>query len=278
MTDLYNPQQYQQPPQAEEPPQEPEPQGGGSPYDGLIAENAQGHRIVWRSNSSGRGRWVEVSPSTADTAAREQLEQETSMLSRLRDTSRLAEDFIEHNRYSGTGGLGQAHNNILGLELSVPAFRAPHRQAMQGLSAEMVRSNIRPGMAQTMNSDAEQMMAQRTYPSEEAGGDVNAERALRVLVNRDVQYELVNQMQQWLTRHPNLSGFQQQWQRSEPEIRRAITAQHVRSFGSRGYNLTNLNDRGLYEPGAGAHRPPLPQDGVIRMERDPNTGEIRRVR
>lgn len=274
MSDAYNaglrPEEGQQPRQQ---------QRGGSPYDGMIAQNAQGQRVVYRSNASGQGRWVEVSPATADAASREALENENALYARLRDTSRLAEDFIEHNRKSGTGGMGQSSNSILGLELGVPAWGAPHRQAMQGLSAEMVRSNIRPGMAQTMNSDAEAMLAGRTYPSEDAGGDVNAERAVRILVNRDMQAELIRQMEAWLRQHPSIAGFQEQWRQQEPALRSQLTRMHVTQFGSRGYNFPNLNERGVYEPGAGRGRRAGQDDGgAIQFERDPQTGEIRRAR
>ena len=260
-------------PPAAQPSQAPEARQSG--YHNRTGTTRDGARVVWQEPASGRGgRFVRISPATADPASRETLENEQALLSRLRDTSRLAESFIEHNRESGTGGAGQSP--------WFPAWRAPHRQAIQGLSAEMVRSNIRPGMATTMNSDAEQMMAMRTYPSQEAGGDVNAERAVRVLVNRDVQVELINRMEQWLTRNPSLTGFQEEWRRVEPELRREITAAHVSNFGGRGWNFPNLNDRGNYAPGAGRGRT---QDGGERrtqsafdLRLDEATGEYHMVR
>lgn len=276
----------EEPVAAQPQPQRPQQPQGGSPYDGMIAENAQGHRVVYRSNASGRGRWVEISPATADADSRQIWENEQSVLSQLRATSRLAEAFIDHNRQSGTGGFGQSEIDLPFFNVGVPAWRAPHRQAMQGLSADMVRSNIRPGMAQTMNSDAEAMMAARTYPSEESGGDINAERAVRILVNRDVQIELVNQIEQWLRQHPSIAGFQQHWRQVEPQLRENITREHVRRFGTSNYGFPRLNDRGIYDPNAPSiadrraaderRGAPSPQ-GAIRFERDPDTGEIRRV-
>lgn len=278
MTNAYDA-EIQQDDQEQQPPAQPrQQQQRGSPYDGMIAENAQGHRVVYRSAANGRGRWVELNPASADPDSRETLTNERALLSRLRDTSRLAESFIDHNTQSGTGGFGQSQNEILGFQFGVPAWRAPHRQAMQGLSAEMVRSNIRPGMASTMNSDAEQLMAARTYPNEQASGDVNAERAVRVLVSRDTQIELVRQMEEWLTRHPNLAGFQEHWQQIEPGVRDHLTQMHVRRFGSRTYGFRNLNDRGVYEPGAGDNRPATPQGETVQFRRNPQTGEIERVR
>lgn len=261
--------------QQEQPAAQPRQQRG-SPYDGMIAENAQGHRVIYRSNAQGRGRWVELSAATADPASREMLEAERNSLNVLRNTGRNAEAFLQHNAQSGTGGLGQAP--------WVPRINAPHRQAMQSLNSQMVRDNIRPGMAQTMNSDAEAQRAERTYPSESNAGDVNAEIAVRTLTNRDLQIELIYQMEQWLTQHPSLDGFQRHWQSMEPGLRDQIVRMHATRY-------PGLDAQGRYSsegrdwlgqvPAERRRRPrpdPAPAaGGTVRFERDPATGEIRRV-
>ena len=254
--------------------QQPQRQTQGSPYDGLIAENANGHRVVYRSNASGRGRWVEVSPANADAESRRILEGERGNLTRLRQTSQYAEEFIGHNRRSSTGGIGQ--------EPWVPTVGAPHRQAMRGLSAQMVRANIQPGQASTMNSDAEQQMTMRTYPADTNSGEINAEIAVRTLANRDLQIELVTQMEDWLTKNTSLNGFQAHWQSIEPRLRDEFRRQHAQNFGRSGIRFTNLNERGQYDvPDAPAARAAPSSQGSaqprIRVVRDPQTGELRRA-
>jgi hypothetical protein len=259
----------------EAPPQE-QPQTGRSGYHGRTGTLPDGRRVVWQEPANGRGgRFVALSAATADAASRAQLKAEQDRFATMRDTSRMVEDFIDHNRRQGTGGLGQAP--------WVPAIGAPHRQAMQGLSSSILRENIRPGMSGTLNSDAEQQIAQRAFPNEGVDGDITAEYAVRWLTSRDVQYELVNQMEQWLSQRPSLDGFQQHWRQMEPELRENIRRMHVRRFGSRNYGFPDLNDRGIYDPQAPdiPQRPggfnPNPANGVIRYERDPTTGEVRRV-
>jgi hypothetical protein len=154
---------------------------------------------------------------------------------------------------------------------------------MAGLSAAMLRDNIRPGMAGTMNSDAEQQIAARQFPNELVSGDVNAEYAVRLVVNRDVQVELINQMESWLRQRPSLEGFQEHWRTIEPELRRELTRAHVGNFGGRGWNFPDLNDRGVYQPNAGRGRSQSQQtqprnSGAFELRLDPETGEYHMVR
>lgn len=268
MTDIYNPQGND-----EDPAVQPQTQSADnrSRWHNRTATLADGRRVIWQEPPSGRGgRFVEMSPATADAASRSALENEREMLNKLRETSTYAADFIEHNRERGTGGFGE--------DSLFPRWGQPHRQAMEGLSAQMVRSNIRPGQATTMNSNAEQMMAMRTYPTPEAHGDVNAERAVRVLVNRDVQIELVRRMEAWLSQHPSINGFQEEWRRVEPELRRAVTARHLQNFGGRGYGFPDLNERGVYSPGAGRREQAPANAGGFELRLDEATGEYHMVR
>lgn len=256
---------------APEPEQAPQPRGQaqGSPYDGMTATNPRtGQRVVYRTQG-GRGRWVQISPENAPEEARAALENERSNLARLRQTGRLADDFLEHNQERGTGGWFDQP----GMEWA-PQFNTPHRDAMRGLTDQMVRGNIRPGMAQTMNSDAEALMARGEYPNLQTHSYTNMERAVRIRVARDMQVELVAEMEGWLRQNPSLAGFEQYWRTREPVLREQLTRLHADPY------RRILNERGLYGGREGRDEAPpsrrQPADEAWR--RDPRTGEIRRVR
>lgn len=174
---------------------------------------ANGHRIVfqggaWRDAGGGRtGGGAALTPNVRST-----LDQERGRLSTAQRTAEQAEQFLQHNAERATGGILSDRN--------VPSWGQPHRQAMEGLSAGMVRANIQPGQASTMNSDAEQAMVARQYPSVEAAGPVNQQRALEIYVGRDVQLRRVSEMERWVQEHRgSLDGFSEHWATLEPQIR-----------------------------------------------------------
>lgn len=250
------------PAQAPQPQAQPQARPQGSPYDGMTATNPQTRqRVVYRTGAGGRGQWVEISPENAPAEAREALENERQTLARLRETGRLADVFLEHNQQRGTGGLADQD--------WFPDWNQPHRQAMEGVSAEMVRSNIRPGTAGTMNSNAEQILVQRQYPNVGTHSNVNVERVVRIRVARDMQVELVGAMEDWLRRNPSLAGFEQEWRRREPVIRDELTRLHAQRFSR------VLDERGIYR---GENRPqeqrqPQPRQGAAEQwVLDPRTG------
>lgn len=180
-------------------------------YEGQTATNPQtGERIVYRNR-----RWQSENSSSAPTQARAQLSQEQGRLRTMQQTAEYGDQFLEHNARRTTGGLRDSS--------WVPDWGDNDRQAMRGLSDAMVRANIQPGTASTMNSDAEARMARGQYPSTEVVGPINQQRVLEIHVQRDVQQARISAMEHWVAAHGSLDGFNDAWAAQEPQIRAQAT-------------------------------------------------------
>jgi hypothetical protein len=168
-----------------------------------------GHRIVLRN-----GRWEPMSPDKEGPSwtpqDREQLAAERGKLQTATRVSEAADRFLQHNYERGTGGPGS--------DFMIPRWWQPNRQAMEGLSAEMVRANIQPGTSSTMNSNAEQDLARSQYLSVQNAGPLNRKRAEELSRERFRQTERFNAMDQWLKERGSLTGFEQAWMAHEPQI------------------------------------------------------------
>src|SRR5262245_48780632 len=132
--------------------------GQESYYEGQTATNPQtGEQIVYRNR-----RWQSLTTAGATQQARQALSGEQGKLRTQQQTAEYADQFLQHNARRGTGGMAESPH--------FPDWGQPDRQAMEGLSNAMVRANIQPGTASTMNSDAEARMARGQYPSVEVQG------------------------------------------------------------------------------------------------------------
>lgn len=186
----------------------------GQYYEGQTATNPQtGEQLVYRNR-----RWQSQNSSSATNQARTTLNQEQGKLRTMQQTAEYADEFLDHNGRRTTGGLRDAP--------WVPDWGDVHRQAMTGLSDAMVRANIQPGTASTMNSDAEARMARGQYPSTQVVGPVNQQRALELHVQRDTQQARISAMEHWVARHGSLDGFNDAWAVTEPVIRRQAMARN----------------------------------------------------
>ena len=180
-------------------------------YEGQTATNPQtGEQLVYRNR-----RWQSLNSASAPTGTRATLTQEQGRLRTQQQTAEYADQFLEHNARRTTGGLRDSG--------WVPDWGDTDRQAMNGLSDAMVRANIQPGTASTMNSDAEARMARGQYPSTEVVGPVNQQRALELHVQRDTQQARISAMEHWVARHGSLDGFNDAWAVAEPQVRAQAT-------------------------------------------------------
>lgn len=149
----------------------------------------------------------------------------------------LGEQFLEANRTPRRSPVDAGGETGGWTALPVPEWSGLQnetRQRMEGLTNSMVRANIRPGQAGTMNSIIEQMMARQQYPSPEAPGNINGDRILSMLVDNDEMAAMVDAAERWAQQHGSLSGFAVDWTQNQSRAVRARSEDaHVRRLGLR---------------------------------------------
>lgn len=203
------------------PPQQAAPQ---ALYDGATATNRQtGQRIVYRISPGGRGRWVALSYETADPQARERVDTLTGRVQAGERTLDLGRRFMQGNFRHRTGGIQNDPN--------LPEFLRPQgAQELSALSNQMVGANWVPGTSGMMNTATEQNMMRQRYPSPTNKGDVNDDVFMSMAEELAVQREAVADMQRWLARRPNLTGWEQDFARREPQIRQTARTGALREL------------------------------------------------
>lgn len=217
-----------------EAPPSPEPQQSQGLYDGATATNhSTGERLVYRISAGGRGRWVAMTPGSANAQDREALQGDQSRLSTLRRLAPLASEFSRINGAEPTGSFwqGDTGRGILGNAPFVRPEALQNLDRMRGIEAEAVRANIQPGTSGTANSVYEQQVLREMFPNREAVGPANTDRTISLLAERDVQTRRVQEMEQWLTQNPDLGMFASHWAQIEPSVREAALTQHRRARG-----------------------------------------------
>lgn len=204
-----------------------QPQSNGTNWDGRIAVNPQtGERVVYRTNPSGRGRFVALNSETADPQARERVEAIQNRADIGGRTLNQAQRFVEQNFETPTGGL---QNTLEGSPRAVAAFFRPNMfsqaDQLSALSNQMIGSNWQPGTSTMMNTATEQEMIRRRYPSPSAQGPANMETYLNMAEEVAVQRAAVESMRQWLGTRTNLEGWDAEFARGEQDIRRQARQQ-----------------------------------------------------
>lgn len=211
-------------------PQSPLPRGPTSqPYRGPVRiRRSDGRREVWRE---GTGYVPEGSLEALPPRDQEDMQIARRAVQTSGRNVQMAEQFLDANRtprpvnfQSGFGFL-DAGGETGGLaSLPVPNWgnlQNETRQRMEGLTNQMVRENIQPGQAGTMNSIIEQMLARQQYPTTDTLGKVNGDRVLAMLIDNDEITALADEAEQWTREHGSLTGFAVDWQRNRSRQVRA---------------------------------------------------------
>jgi hypothetical protein len=213
----------------------------------------------------GQGYMPENSLAPLPEEDRSYFERGRSALSAARRNSQLARQFTEANRTERPNVLGVPAWFDSGGEtggtagLPVPDFmQNPTRQRMEGLSNQMVRANIQPGQAGTMNSIFEQILARQQYPTTGTYGPVNAERTIGILTDEAEMLAALEAAERWAQERRTLQGFEVDWTRNHSERVRREAEQRYRSEFAQRY------------PAPGAQS----QGGQQRRRWNPETGRI----
>lgn len=216
--------------------QQPLPRGPTSqPYRTPVRiRRSDGRREVWRE---GHGYVPEGSLEAIPTRDAEDLQGIRGALTTSGRNVQLAEQFLESNRRPRQSFLDSGGETGGTAALPVPQWSGMQnetRQRMEGLTNQMVRANIRPGQAGTMNSLVEQIMARQQYPSVDTLGNVNGDRVLSVLVDHDELTALADEAEQWIKDRGSLDGFAVNWTRERSrQVRAASEDRHAARLGLR---------------------------------------------
>lgn len=193
------------------------------PYRGPRRRHRETGQVeVW---VEGEGYVPEGSPFTLSTGDQEDLQNARRGLSTARRNAQLAESFFRENSRPRQGMFDSGGETGGTAALPVPAWSGmqnPTRQRMEGLTNQMVRANIQPGQAGTMNSFVEQMLARQQYPTTETWGEVNGQRVVDMMTDAAELTAFLDEAERWAQEHRGLQGFDVHWTRNRSEaVRRA---------------------------------------------------------
>ena len=201
-------------------------------YDGATAINRQtGQRIIYRVSPGGRGRWVALSFETADPQSRERVENVQNMANIGQRTLPQAQRFIERNMTVPTGGVQNSPTMNPSLRATLASVRPNmfnDADQLRALSSQMIGSNWQPGTTGMFNTATEMEMARQRFPAPSNLGRANMDVFYNMTEDIAVQRASAEAMRQWLSEHPNLEGFDQDFARREPEIRRDARNEAIR--------------------------------------------------
>lgn len=209
--------------------QQPDAPTGPSSYHNRTATLADGTRVIWQEQPNGRGgRFVRMSESTASPAARDQLSAARANLGTYTRVAPLAEEFIQRNQRTPTGSWGaqsyqreriaaadpNSRTMWHGFNMPMQAFSDAQRHDLDRmfvLQDQALKERIQPGTSGAANTAAEQLPLRAYFPSLGNHGDSNLDGAAQVFTNRALGQMQVRGMQEWLTRHPDLNGWDAKW-------------------------------------------------------------------
>lgn len=132
----------------------------------------------------------------------------------------LADQFLSLNQEAGTGGIGTALGGGLDLGwLKIPALdRRQSRQAMEGLTSDMMRATMLPGTSSTMNTGKEQEFAIARLPNVDTKGPVNEGRVRNIQRDAFLKAERLKAAEDWIARRGVPDGFEEHWASIEPAV------------------------------------------------------------
>lgn len=158
------------------------------------------------------------------TEDRRDIDSARNMLATASRNAQYAEQFARYNRQAPvdtgnpilnvasrlTGNTGGETGGTTGLP--VPNFLMnPTRRNMERLTSSMVRANIQPGQAGTMNSMFEQILARQMYPTTDSPGTANDDAVVQMMVDREEMLAALRAAEEWGARRRSLTGFDVDW-------------------------------------------------------------------
>lgn len=191
-----------------------------------------GYRFIGGDPNS-QASWVQNSERTTPQA-----KADSDWLEGIRNEARgarkivpMANSFLGYNQEAGTGGIGTA----LGGGIDIAGFRAfpaldrrESRQAMEGLTSDMMRATMLPGTSSTMNTGKEQEFAVNRLPNVNTKGPVNEERVRNIQRDAFMKGEQLKAAEAWIAQHGVPDGFEEHWARVEPVIAQQFRYQKPR--------------------------------------------------
>lgn len=166
-----------------------------------------GERKGW----DGQG-WVDLPPAAPSADLQAALDQARARAPTLSRVADLGQQFIGYNQKRGTGGVGS--------DPLVPSWFQPNRQAMTGLTSEMLSALIVPGQSKSLDSNKEMEFAQARLPNVQTAGPINQDRVRRMKIDRDVMNERIKALEAWAASGKRtLQGFEAQWAPREQQLR-----------------------------------------------------------
>jgi hypothetical protein len=192
-------------------------------------QTGQIEREVW---VQGQGYLPEGSIAALPTEDRQDLQSARANLGIARTNARLADQFVDANQETPTGGLNVRNWGILPQELQDEG-----RQRLEGLTNQMVRANIREGTSGTLNSIIEQMLARQQYPTAQTHGGVNVDRGIQMAVDEQEILAMLDEAERWARnpRNRGLQGFDVYWTRERSRQVRAEAERRIRADQTRPY-------------------------------------------
>lgn len=143
----------------------------------------------------------------------------------------MANRFLGYNQEAGTGSFLSALGGgleIAGTGVIPPMDRRPARQAMDGLTSDMMRATMLPGTSSTMNTGKEQEFAINRLPNANTQGPVNEARVRNLQRDAFLNGERLKAAEDWMARYGVPDGFEAHWAQVEPVVAQQFRYQKPR--------------------------------------------------
>ena len=173
---------------------------------------------------SARESWNLV--TTSNPSDRSAMANALAQAGTARRTADTANQFLQRNRATGTGGIQSvfADKGPVGAVAKTAAgWLFPHTyqniSTMDALTGRMLRDNIAPGTASTLNSEGEMRVAMSTLPSVNNPGPTNTTLAHELDLAAKIAEAKSQAMDAYVRTNGGLNGFDQSWAPQEQRLR-----------------------------------------------------------
>lgn len=175
------------------------------------------------------GQWAPATGNVArgSTNDQEQLTKEREKYNKASNLASLANQFVQRNYDTGTGGIGTQILNDDGWigNLARDVSRMVNPKAvndiseMRAIQQRTLQSMIQPGTSGVYNTATEQQMALSAFPSVKNFGPVNGQIARQLNLDLELQRQRFMLMDRWLKTRGTLAGFEEFWAPRADKIR-----------------------------------------------------------
>jgi hypothetical protein len=174
--------------------------------------------------------------TNASNKTREWLDSLRADVKSARAVREMGDRFLGYNMEDGIDGPGKLFGAFSpaatgGLMSRLPfvdglvAGSSADRQAMEGVSSEMLRATIKEGQSGTQNSNTEQALALARFPNIKTKGSVNTDRVRDIQMADYLAAEKLKMAEGWADARHGPDGFEQAWAAREPAIRQGFRYQ-----------------------------------------------------